>query len=66
MSKDHDDELKREIQAHLDLETEERTADGMSEVDARYAARRAFGNVTQVEEDVRSVWTRQWIDEILQ
>ena len=66
MPRDHDDELKREIQAHLDLEAEERVADGMSEADARYAARRAFGNVTRTQEDVRAVWTRRWIDEIVQ
>ncbi len=66
MPSDHDDELEREIQAHLDLEAEERVADGMSEVDARYAARRAFGNVTRTREDVRAVWTRRWIDETVQ
>ncbi len=66
MPSDHDDELKREIQTHLDLEAEERVADGMSEADAQYAARRAFGNVTRTQEDVRAVWTRRWIDEIVQ
>ena len=66
MPRDHDDELKREIQTHLDLEAEERVADGMSETDARYAARRAFGNVTRTQEDVRAVWTRRWLDEIVQ
>jgi len=40
-------ELKREIQTHLELEAEERVADGMSEVDAQYAARRSFGNLTR-------------------
>ena len=38
----------------------------MSETDARYAARRAFGNVTRTREDVRAVWTRRWIDESVQ
>jgi predicted permease len=66
MPRDHDDELKREIQAHLELEAEERVADGMSEADAQYAARRAFGNVTRTQEDVRAVWTRRWFDEIVQ
>jgi putative ABC transport system permease protein len=66
MPRDHDDELKREIQAHLELEAEERVADGMSEADAQYAARRAFGSVTRTQEDVRAVWTRRWIDEIVQ
>ena len=51
---------------HLDLEAEERVAGGMSETDARYAALRAFGNVTRTQEDVRAVWTRRWLDEIVQ
>jgi hypothetical protein len=39
---------------------------GMSETDARYAARRAFGNVTHTQEDMRAVWTRRWLDELVQ
>jgi predicted permease len=66
MKKDRDDELEREIRIHLDLEAEERIADGMSETDARYIARRAFGNVMRTKEDVRAVWTRRWLDEIVQ
>jgi predicted permease len=66
MKKDRDDELEREIRTHLDLETEERVAEGMSEMEARYAAHRAFGNVTRTQEDVRAVWTRRWLDEFVQ
>ena len=66
MPRDRDDELTREIQTHLELEAEERVADGMSEADARDAARRAFGSVTRTQEDVRAVWTRRWLDEIVQ
>ena len=66
MTKDRDGELEREIRTHLELEAEERVADGMSEREARYAARRAFGNVTRTREDVRAVWTRRWLDEIVQ
>jgi hypothetical protein len=65
MKKDPDDELAREIRTHLELEAEERVADGMSETEARYAARRAFGNVTRTQEDARAVWTRRWLDEIV-
>jgi hypothetical protein len=32
----------------------------------QYAARRAFGSVTRTQEDVRAVWTRRWLDEIVQ
>jgi predicted permease len=66
MKKDRDDDIEREIRTHLDLEAEERVADGMSETDARYAARRAFGNVTRTQEDVRAVWTGRWLEELVQ
>jgi putative ABC transport system permease protein len=61
-----EDDLAREIRTHLELEAEERIADGMPEGEARNAARRAFGNVTRTQEDVRAVWTRRWLDEIVQ
>jgi putative ABC transport system permease protein len=63
---DRDDELRREIDAHLELEAEERVADGMSSEDARYFARRAFGNVLRVREDARAVWVAPWLDRTLQ
>ena len=66
MTKDRDGELEREIRTHLDLEAEERIANGMPEREARAAARRAFGNVTQTREDARAVWTRRWLDETVQ
>ena len=66
MKKGRDDEIEREIKTHLDLEAEERVAGGMSETNARYAALRAFGNVVRTQEDVRAVWTRRWLDEIVQ
>jgi hypothetical protein len=61
-----DDDLKREIQAHLELEAEERVADGMSPAEARNAAHRAFGNVLRIREDARAVWVAPWLDHTLQ
>src|SRR5262245_1662491 len=49
-------ELDEEIRAHLDMETEQNVADGMSSADARLAARRSFGSVALVKEDSRTVW----------
>jgi putative ABC transport system permease protein len=66
MTHRRDDDIEREIRAHLELEAEEREADGLSRTDAEYAARRAFGNVTVVHEDVRAVWTSTWLDETRQ
>ena len=44
-------ELSEEIQAHLDEKIEELVAGGMSWEEARYAARREFGNVALAEEN---------------
>ena len=63
---DRDDDLAREIRAHLELEAEERVASGASPDDARAAALRAFGNVTRVREDSRGVWISSWSDQLRQ
>jgi hypothetical protein len=55
MPNDRDEELKREIDTHLELEAEERIEEGLSADEARAAARRAFGNVVRTREDVRAV-----------
>jgi putative ABC transport system permease protein len=60
MPSDKDDDVAREIRTHLELEAEERVADGASVEEARYAARRAFGNVTRIREDAATVWRARW------
>jgi predicted permease len=54
--KQREQDLEREIRSDLDLEAEEQEANGLSPQDARYAARRALGNVTWVKEEVRFMW----------
>jgi macrolide transport system ATP-binding/permease protein len=51
--KQMDEELKEEIRDHLELQIKENVARGMSPDDARYAALRLLGNVTQLEEQCR-------------
>jgi len=51
-----EEELDRDIEEHLAMETEDNIARGMSPREARYAALRKFGNVARVKEDTRSVW----------
>jgi predicted permease len=63
---DRDDDLAREIRAHLELEAEERVARGASTEEARFAARRAFGNVARVREDARAVWIPAWVEQAAQ
>ena len=48
-------DLNRELESHLGLEAEEQQESGLPPDEARYAARRAFGNATLVQEDVRAI-----------
>lgn len=54
-----EDELREELQFHLAEEAGERQADGLSDAQARSAARRDLGNVTLLREDARTLWS--WI-----
>ncbi len=53
---DKDAELREELQFHLEEEAEQRQEDGLAEDEARWAARREFGNVSLVEEATRTEW----------
>src|ERR1035441_9567078 len=48
-----DEDLDDELRSHIDLATEENLSRGMSEKDARIAALRQFGGVTQTKENFR-------------
>ncbi|MBI1899370.1 MAG: ABC transporter permease [Acidobacteria bacterium] len=49
-------ELDRELRAHLELEAEAQQDAGLPPEQARYAALRAFGNLTLTKEEVRRMW----------
>jgi predicted permease len=49
-------DLSKEMQSHLEEKIEELVVAGMSREDARYAARREFGNLTCIQEDARTAW----------
>ncbi|HTV54012.1 MAG TPA: permease prefix domain 1-containing protein, partial [Terriglobia bacterium] len=46
-------DLDRELKTHIETEADEQQATGVPPEEARYAARRALGNTTQIKEDVR-------------
>ena len=54
--KDFEQDLERELRSDLELEAAELREKGLSAEDARYAARRAFGNTILVKEEVRGMW----------
>ncbi|HEY6359064.1 MAG TPA: permease prefix domain 1-containing protein, partial [Vicinamibacterales bacterium] len=60
------DDLDREIRDHIQADTRDNVAQGMSEQEARAAAARKFGNVGCVKEDVRAVWQPGWLDRLRQ
>src|SRR6185312_10921912 len=59
-------ELREELQFHLEQEARERLEAGVSEDDARWAARRDLGNDTRLREDIRTLWTWRPAEELAQ
>src|ERR1039457_2701154 len=47
-----DEERARELQAHVQIETDENVSRGMLPDEARYAANRKLGNSTQIREEI--------------
>lgn len=60
------EELEEDIREHLERETQDNIERGMTAEGARYAARRKFGNVMQVKEEVRKVWISVRLEQLLQ
>jgi putative ABC transport system permease protein len=60
-----DADLERELQSDIALEEEEQRERGLSAKEARYAALRAFGNLTLIREQTRAVWSWSMIESLL-
>jgi len=61
-----DDEIRREIADHLELEAEDVARYGAGRGEAAAAARRHFGNATFVAEEMRAIWHPTWIEQLMQ
>lgn len=61
-----DEQLREEMQFHLDMLTRDNEARGMSPESAREVARRQFGSSTMLREASRMHWSLGWIDAIWQ
>ena len=59
-------ELQEEIDSHLEMETQEKIADGLSREEARYAAHRAFSSVALATENSRAWWGFGMLEELSQ
>ena len=62
--RNRDAEVEREFEAHLAIEAEEQQDSGLPLEEARYAARRAFGNTTRVWEDVCEISSAIWLERL--
>jgi predicted permease len=61
-----DHELDDELQFHLAMREEKLAESGVSAEEARYAARREFGNATQAKEANREMWTFPYLETLWQ
>lgn len=59
-------DLEQDIREHIETETQDNIARGMSPEEARYAALRKFGNVRRVQEEAREVWSFVWLEQLWQ
>ena len=60
-----DREIASEIAAHIEEQTDDLMASGMSREDALRAARSHFGNATVLQEESRDVWTFMALESLL-
>ena len=57
--------LIEELEAHIEIETQENLDAGMPPEQARQAALKKFGNVLQTVEESRDVWGWLWLEHLL-
>jgi macrolide transport system ATP-binding/permease protein len=62
-----EDDLREELQFHLDEEAEQRLEEqGLTMEQAKWAARRDLGNLALVQEDTRAMWIWTWLEQLVQ
>jgi putative ABC transport system permease protein len=59
-------EMEEEMRFHLEMQIEQNLASGMAAEEARYAARRQFGNQTWLKEVSREMWSVRLIETLIQ
>jgi len=64
--KQREQDLIRELSAHLEAEAAEQSERGVSPEEAHYAAQRAFGNAALVKEELHEMWSWGFIERLLQ
>ncbi len=64
--KQQEQDFQRELRDHLELETGEQGENGLTSEEASYAARRAFGNASLVNEEIHEIWSWRWLERLKQ
>src|SRR5215468_162273 len=59
-------EMDEEMRFHLEMQTEQNLEAGMAAEEARYDARRQFGNQTWLKEASREMWSLRFIETLIQ
>src|SRR3954471_24999324 len=59
-------DMADEMRRHLERRTQEKIADGLSPEEARYAAQREFGAMTQLQEQCRDERRFMWLEQSAQ
>src|SRR5262249_21627704 len=59
-------EMEEEMRFHLEMQIEQNLAAGIPAEEARYAARRQFGNQTWLKEVSREMWSLNSIETLIQ
>src|SRR2546422_9944300 len=62
----HEREMEEEMRFHLEMQIEQNLSSGMAAEEARYAARRQFGNQTWLKEASREMWSINLIETLIQ
>src|SRR5262245_53354601 len=61
-----EDDLREELQFHLAEEADQRQAEGLTDEQARRAARHDLGNPVVVKEDARAAWSWVLVEQLAQ
>jgi len=61
-----DRDLEEEMRLHRELREQEQIEAGVAPEEARYAARRRFGNDLVLREESRDMWGWNWLENVLQ
>src|ERR1035441_5500278 len=64
--KESEQDLERELRSDLELEAEEQRENGLSPEEAGYAARRKFGNVTLIREEIYRMDSIELLEAVIQ